>query len=78
MTQNERKFLNDVLGAVDDWDITYDSYHENGDFCIDVTFNDMEEWGYNEEEIWDALSDVCDDWGAEINPDMNRYYICLG
>lgn len=77
MRKKEREFLNDVLDAVEDWGFSYEYYHEDGAFCIDITIDDMEEWGLCSDEIWDALEDVCDDWNADIDSDMNVYYLCL-
>ena len=77
MNKNERNFLNDVKEALEDWGFSYEYYHENGDFCIDVTIDDMDEWSDNNDEIWDAISSVCDDWGAGYDSDMNTYYLCL-
>ena len=77
MTRTERNFLNDVRNAVDDWDFTYDTYHEDGCFCVSVTIDDMDEWGDNADEIWDALESVADDWDAGIDSDMNTYELSL-
>ncbi len=77
MNKTEREFLNDVKEALDEWDFSYEYYHEGGGFCIDITIDDMDDWGLCEEEIWDAIREVCDDWGAEIDPNMNTYSICL-
>ena len=38
---------------------------------------DMDDWGGNADEIWDALSDVASEWGAGIDSDMNTYYLAL-
>lgn len=77
MKKQEREFLNDVLEAMEDWGFSYEYYHENGAFCIDITIDDMEEWGLCSDEIWDALEDVCDDWDAGMDSNMNVYYLCL-
>lgn len=77
MTKNEREFLNDVKDAVSDYDYSCNSYHENGCFCVDITINDLEEWGNNEDDIWNDLDEVADDWGAGIDSDVNRYYLAL-
>lgn len=77
MKKNERDFLNDVKDAVDDYDFSYEYYHEDGNFCVDITIDDMDEWGENADDIWDALEEVADDWGAGIDSDMNEYYLCL-
>ena len=63
MKKQEREFLEDA-------------YHENEYFCVDVTI-DMDDWGGNADEIWDALSDVASEWGAGIDSDMNTYYLAL-
>lgn len=77
MNRNERNFLNDIKEALDEWGFSYEYYHEDGNFCIDVTIDDIDEWGDCNDEIWDALSEVCDDWDAGIDSDMNNYYLCL-
>ncbi|MCQ2077663.1 MAG: hypothetical protein MJZ20_11685 [Bacteroidaceae bacterium] len=77
MTKDEREFLNDVKDAVSDYDYSYEYYHENGDFCVDITIDDMDEWGDNADDIWNDLEEVADDWGAGIDSDMNCYYLAL-
>lgn len=77
MTKNERDFINDIKEALDDWGFSYEYYHENGDFCVDVAIDDIDEWADCSDDIWDALNDVCDEWGAGIDSDMNSYYLCL-
>lgn len=77
MTKNEREFLNDVKDAVSDYDYSYEFYHESGDFCVDITIDDLEEWGDNKDDIWNDLEEVADDWGAGIDSDVNCYYLEL-
>lgn len=77
MTNHERNFLCDIKNAIDEWSFSYETYHENGNFCVDITIDDMDEWADSSDEIWDALSEVCDDWDAGIDSDMNTYYLCL-
>ena len=77
MTKNEREFLNDVKDAVSDYDYSCNPYHKNGCFCVDITINDLEEWGNNEDDIWNDLDEVADDWGAGIDSDVNSYYLAL-
>lgn len=77
MTSNEKDFLNDIKNAVNDWDYSYEYYHEDGEFCIDIEIEDLDEWGEDNDEIWNALSEVCDDWGAGIDSDINNYYIAI-
>ena len=77
MTKNEREFLNDVKDAVSDYDYSYEYYHENGAFCIDITINDLEEWGNNENDIWNDLEEVANDWGAGLDSDTRWYYLAL-
>lgn len=43
MTRNERNFLNDVKTAVNSWDYSYDSYHEDGGFVVEITIDDDDE-----------------------------------
>lgn len=74
MTNDERNFFRDVRNAVSDYDCSFEHYHEDGQFCVDVEV-DMDDWGDNGDEIWDALSDVVSDWGAYIDSDMNTYYL---
>lgn len=77
MTRDEREFLNDIKDALDEWDFSYEHYHEDGSFCIDIEIDDMDEWGEDSDEIWNALSEVCDEWGAGIDSDCNNYYIAI-
>lgn len=68
--------MEEIEDAVDNWSYSSGHYHEDGSFCIDITI-DMDEWGEDADEIWDALSDVCDDWDAGIDSDCNTYYVAL-
>lgn len=77
MTKEERNFLNEIKGAIDDWSFSYNTYHNNGCFCIDIDIDDMDEWGENADEIWDALSEVCNEWDAGIDSWDNHYEIAL-
>lgn len=77
MKRNEREFLNDVIAAVDEYGYSYEYYHEDGSFCVDITIDDMDEWGCCSDEIWEALDEVASDWGAGIDSDLNEYYLCL-
>lgn len=74
MTNDERSFLNDVRNAVSDYECSFKHYRENGQFCVDVEV-DPEDWGYNADEIWDALEDVVSDWGGRIDSDVNTYFL---
>ena len=76
MKKTEREFLEDIEDALEDWDYETETYHENGYFCVDVTI-EFDDWGEDADEIWEALSDVADDWGAGIDSDMNTYYLAL-
>ena len=75
MNRQEREFLNAVKAAVENWGYSYEHYHEWDDFCVDITIDDMDEWAENESDIWSALSDVADEWGASIDSDCNKYYL---
>ena len=77
MTRDERGFLNDVLGSLEDWEVSHKTYHENGAFCIDITIDDMDEWSKNRVGIREVLEEVCNDWDACLDSDMNCYYIAL-
>ena len=77
MTRNERNFLNDVKRAVNSWDYSCDYYHEDGGFVVEITIDDSEEWAENDDEIWDALSEVADDWGACLDSDFSTYYVSI-
>ena len=70
--------MNDVKDAISDWNYSItDVYHEDGEFCIDVTFDDTDEWAENSDDIWNSLCEVCDDWGAGLDSDCNNYYIAI-
>ena len=75
MNRQERNFLNAVKAAVENWNYSYEHYHEWDDFCVDITIDDMNEWAENESDIWNALSAVADEWGAGIDSDCNKYYL---
>ena len=74
MTSEEREFLNDIKDAVSDYGYECNHYHEDGYFCVDITIN-LDEW--EPDEIWDALEEVTDDWGAGLDSDMKTYYLAL-
>lgn len=76
MRTKEKNFLKDIEEAIEQWSADVDYEHDNGCFCVDVTI-DMEDWGSDSDEIWDALSDVADEWGAGIDSDCNTYYLAL-
>mgnify|MGYP000918393196 CR=1 FL=1 len=76
MNSEEREFVDDVKDAIDDWDFSEEHYHEDGDFNVEIVF-DQDDWSNNYDEIWDALSDVCDEWGANMDNDCNTYYLAL-
>ena len=77
MKREERNFLNDVKAAVEDWGYSYEYYHEYDNFCVDITIDDMDEWAENESDIWEALDEVAEDWGAGIDSDCNNYYLAI-
>ena len=77
MRKEERDFLNDVKEAVEDWGYSYEYYHEYDIFCVDITIDDMDEWAENESDIWEALDEVAEDWGAGIDSDCNNYYLAI-
>ena len=75
MTKDEREFLNDVKDALEDYEFSYEHYHDDdGMFCVDVEI-ELNDWGENADEIWDALEEVIDDWGGNMDSDMNTYYL---
>ena len=80
MTQKERNFLNDIKGAADQWSYDIEHYHENiyGDryFTVEVDF-DEEDWGLSSDEMWDALNEVANDWGAGIDSDGTVYSLSM-
>lgn len=76
MKKKEREFLEDIEDALEDWEYETETYHEDGCFCVDVTV-DEDDWGYDADEIWEALSDVAEEWEAGIDSDMNTYYLAL-
>ena len=77
MESYENDFLCDVLNAVDDYDFSYSSYHEDGGFIVEITFDDDEEWAENEEDIWDSLEEVADDWDACLDAQGQTYYVSI-
>lgn len=77
MKREERNFLNDVKAAVEDWGYSYEYYHEYDNFCVDITIDNMDEWAENESDIWEALDEVAEDWGAGIDSDCNNYYLAI-
>lgn len=77
MKREERNFLNDVKAAVEDWGYSYEYYHEYDNFCVDITIDDMDEWAENESDIWEALDEVAEEWGAGIDSDCNNYYLAI-
>lgn len=76
MSKVDEEFLNDVLEAIDNWEFSYDEYYEDGNFIIKIEF-DEEDWDLCDDEIWDALNEVCHEWGAGIDYSYNIYYLCL-
>ena len=77
MNREERDFLNNLKSSINDWRYSYECYHEQGYFCVDITIDDIDEWGENADEIWDAISEVCDEWNAGIDSNNNTYYVAL-
>ena len=77
MRKEERDFLNDVKKAVEYWGYSYEYYHEYDNFCVDITIDDMDEWAENKSDIWKALSEIAEEWGADIDSDCNNYYLQL-
>ena len=77
MKREERNFLNDVKAAVEDWGYSYEYYHEYDNFCVDITIDDIDEWAENESDIWEALDEVAEEWGAGIDSDCNNYYLAI-
>ena len=77
MKKEERDFLNEVKAVLDRWSYSYEYYHEHDHFCVDITIEDMNEWAENESDIWEALDEVAEDWGAGIDSDCNNYYLAI-
>ena len=77
MKKEEKEFLNDVKATIEQWNYSYEHYHEYGYFCVDITFDDMDEWAENESCIWNALNEVIDEWEAGIDSDCNKYYLAI-
>ena len=77
MKREEGNFLNDVKAAVEDWGYSYEYYHEYDNFCVDITIDDIDEWAENESDIWEALDEVAEEWGAGIDSDCNNYYLAI-
>lgn len=75
MTRDERSFFNDVKNAVSNYGCSFSHYHENGQFCVDVEVDDMDEWALCDDEIWDALNDVVHYWDGGIDQNANVYYL---
>ncbi len=79
MNKTEREFYNDIRDAVSDWECSFDCYHEdgyNGDryFSIDITVEDDDaDW----DDVWNALEEVTDEWGAGIDSDCNEFEVSL-
>lgn len=78
MTHEEREFLSDIEDALEDWGFSEEHYHETHFdgryFCVDVTITDFEEWSANQEEIYEALNEVCEDWDAGMDDDTCQLY----
>ena len=76
MNREERDFLNNLKSSINDW-----RYYEIRDmfvpFNLPITIDDIDEWGENADEIWDAISEVCDEWNAGIDSNSNTYYVAL-
>ena len=77
MSERESDFLNDVENAVSCWSYTSDSYHEDGGFIVEITIDDDDEWAEDEDEIWNSLSEVADDWDACLDSDCSTYYVSI-
>ena len=77
MNREERDFLNNLKSSINDWRYSYECYHEQVYFCVDITIEDIDEWGENADEIWDAISEVCDEWNAGIDSNSKTYYVAL-
>ena len=80
MTADERHFLEDIKEAVSDYDYSYEYYHETTYgtryFCVDITVSE-EDWELSDMQIWNALSDVRDEWDAGIDQHHTCYQLAL-
>ena len=77
MKKEEKEFLNDVKATIEQWNYSCEYYYEHDHFCVDITFDDMDEWAENESDIWEALNEVVDEWEAGIDSDCNKYYLAI-
>ena len=42
MNREERDFLNNLKSSINDWRYSYECYHEQGYFCVDITIDDID------------------------------------
>ena len=57
MPNEERKFLADIQEAVSGYNCTFNTHHDDGQFCVDVVV-DEEDWKVASDQIQKALLDV--------------------
>ena len=75
MKRIEQQFLKAVKKAVEDYDCSFEWYHEDDLFFVRVTLNDLEEWAENEEDIYEILSDVALEWSGNGVDDYGEQYL---
>ena len=70
--------MNAVKSAIEQWEHSCKCYHEHNHFCVDIILNDMDVWATNNDDIWNALSSVAEEWGAAIDTVFNKCYLAIG
>lgn len=79
MTKTEKEFLSDIEDAVEDYDYDIEYYHEdsfNGRYFTVMVSFDEDEWCDDEDnDIWNSLEEVANDWDAGIDDEGS---CCIG
>lgn len=75
MKEKEESFLAAVLSFFSKWNYSYDSYHDEDTFCIDVTMDSLDDCATHEDEIWSNLEELSKEWGAGVDSSGNKFYL---
>lgn len=74
MSNEERKFVEDIKEAVSGYNCTFNTHHDDGQFCVDVVVDEAD-WKVASDQIQKALLDVLAVWGGSLDSEKNTYYL---
>ena len=74
MSNQEIKFLEDIKETLTGYNCTFNTHHDDGQFCVDVVV-DEKDWKVAEDQIKKALLDVLAVYGGSLNTEKNVCYL---